>query len=248
MIFFDSKNPNKYSKLKKLLTPCKNPAFNFERYGKGDGSYVLPKNLNKVSLLSYGLGSDPEGCSFEQSFDKKGCVVHVYDASIDEPPVKFSHVSWFKEYLNASNFQRHVKKLPKKPFNILKMDVEGCEYEWATLTNIAIAASNFDALCIEIHGLIEEEVEGWVYPEPLLKAKREKLAPFLLESLNRFFTPWHLHANNHSPRYVDFPDSLEVTYLSTRGPLFVADYKFPIDGLDFPNYNGREDYVLDWWL
>ncbi len=28
----------------------------------------------------------------------------------------------------------------------------------------------------------------------------------------------------------------------------VENTRYPIKGLDFPNYNGREDYVLDWWI
>ena len=38
----------------------------------------------------------------------------------------------------------------------------------------------------------------------------------VFEMLSWDFELWHIHGNNHSPRYVDFPDSLELTFLNSN--------------------------------
>jgi thiol-disulfide isomerase/thioredoxin len=64
-----------------------------------------------------------------------------------------------------------------------------------------------------------------------------------------FTASWCTPCNTNSPKYVDFPDSLEITFLRKDYPLFNLDKsEYPIDKLDFPNYDGREDYVLNWWI
>lgn len=40
-----------------------------------------------------------------------------------------------------------------------------------------------------------------------------------------------------------------ISFLRKDYPLFKLDKnEYPIDKLDFPNYNGREDYILNWWV
>lgn len=76
MIFFDTKNPNKYEKLKRKIIPynlnssCGKNLIK-KKFGNGDGGYVLAYhedyfNDQSFSFLSYGVGSDPLGVSFEQ--------------------------------------------------------------------------------------------------------------------------------------------------------------------------------------
>lgn len=256
MIFFDEKNPNKYRELKKLLVPKK---FKVKKtkVGKGDGGYVIHKKAVDT-VLSYGIGDDPTGVSFETEMLDNGCKVHMYDGSIKEFPLNLKNCggepSFFSEYLTRDNFKKHVENLnPCCPeTSVLKMDIEGCEYDWLTKENLDILSRNFGQLTIEVHSLIQETPEGWVL-EPQLKEAKDKPQKVLkfFERLSWEFELWHIHANNHSPRYVDFPDSLELTFLNSNiyhdnDGIDYSDY--PVDGLDEPNYNGREDYVLDWWL
>ena len=256
MIFFDENNPNKYRELKKLLVPYK---FSFAKtkVGNGDGGYVIDKR-GVDTILSYGIGNDPEGVSFETEMLDADCKIHMYDGSIDEFPVDLTRYggkpSFFSEYLTKDNFKNHVEKLkPHDPkSSILKMDIEGCEYDWLTKENLSILTEKFCQFTVEVHSLIEEVPEKWDV-EPQLKQAKEnpnKVLRFFQE-LASDFKLWHIHANNHSPRYVDFPDSLELTFLNlnfyeeSEGIDFSSNY--PIDGLDEPNYNGRKDYILDWW-
>ena len=257
MIFFDEKNPNKYNHLKKLLTPYSfKRSLNKKKIGCGDGGYVIdPSYVDAV--LSYGIGSDPEGVSFETEMLDKGCEVHMYDGSIGFLPVSesyFGGVPYFKsEYLTEENFKDHLDKFPNRPLinSVLKMDIEGNEYKWLTDRNLKLLSERFGQFTIEVHSLIEETPEGWVLEPQIKEAKENKKATALFfQRLNKKFTLWHIHGNNHSPRYVDFPDSLELTYVNKKlaMPSGKEPERFPVEGLDEPNFKERDDYVLDWWL
>ena len=253
MTFFDEQKPNKYSALKKLLVPVDLP-YEFRRMGKGDGSYVIPKEITSARTLSFGIGDDPEGISFEQEISKLG-MVHMYDASIDKIPAPIEgDYTFFKKYVTKDNFTKCVGMfIDFGAFHILKMDIEGHEYDvFDSYENIQLL-DLFEVVCFEVHSLIEEIPDGWILEPQLAAAKkdRDKVRRFF-ENINKSFYLWHIHANNHAPKYVDFPDSLELTYINKRiAPAFdyfLQSKSFPIDGLDEPNYNGRADYVLNWWI
>jgi len=263
MIFLDPDNPNKYSSLKKLLVPH-DLGMTKVKYGKGDGGYVLAEKFissggaNLNSILSYGIGSDPEGVSFDEAMAKRGNKLHMYDASIESPPKDIDgDCSFFSEFLTEENFKDHVEKLKSKcdswdaKFNIVKMDVEGCEYDWLSDSNLKLLKDNFCQLTLEVHCLIEERMPDWTYESVRLEVKpnRNKVEDFF-KKLNNHFYLYHLHANNHSPRYVDLPDDMEMTFVNkdfceSKG---IDNTIYPKNGLDEPNFGGRKDYVLDWWI
>lgn len=259
MIYFDSSKPNKYRDLKKLLIPHKLESLTWERFGERDGSYVLAKELSHFEgnrVLSYGVGDDPAGVSFETRLSDEGDYVHAYDGSIDEFPKQIQgNIKFFKEFATAENFKDHIDLLLQEgdghSQNILKMDIEGNEYDWLTEENLNLLSNNFNQFVIEVHSLIEEVPEGWVVEPQMIEAKNNpKKVKKFFEDLNKHFYLFHLHGNNHSPRYVDFPDSLELTYINKKAARSFGYnlVSFPIVGLDKPNYNEREDYVLDWHL
>lgn len=259
MIFFDPKNPNKYSDIKRLLVPHalyhNNAELQFSRIGEGDGSYVFCRELMDEfhNVLSYGIGNDPEGVSFEQEIGKTNRVI-MFDPAIKNPPVEIHNGEFYQEALTKGNFWKHVKKHGNilTGRNILKMDVEGHEYEWLNDANMEILGDYFGQFAIEVHGLIEEIPNGWGVEEQVRRAKSQKsLVKNFFKKLNSRFFLWHMHGNNHAPRYVDFPDSLELTYINKGVVSQMGDIRtkpFPVEGLDKPNYSGRPDYVLDWWL
>lgn len=267
MIFFDEKNPNKYSALKKELVPYDliyppDVKYDKKKFGKGDGSYVLAyydDNFygESVSVLSYGIGDDPLGVSFEQSLNEvgiKNLLINMYDGSIDELPVEIDNALFFKEHLTPDNFKDHARALlgEGRPNSlILKMDVEGCEYEFLTDENLEILENTFDQFTLEVHGLIEEIPDGWAIEPAILDAKKnlEKKLSFF-KKLNKSFNLFHIHGNNHAPRYVDFPDSLELTYVNKKISEItgVSKKKCPDLEVDEPNFDGRDDFVLDWFL
>lgn len=267
MIFFDNKNPNKYEKLKRELIPynlnssCGKNLIK-KKFGNGDGGYVLAYhgdyfNDQSFSFLSYGVGCDPLGISFEQSLTNlaiKDLAIHMYDGSIEALPTEIDNSSFFKEYLTQNNFKEHVEKLiaeSKSEKFILKMDIEGCEYDWLTKDNLEILFNTFDQFSLEVHGLIEEVPDGWVI-EPEIQDAKDNLQKKIdfFQNLNEHFYLFHIHGNNHSPRFVDFPDCLELTYVNKKvaKKLEINNKPCPDKDVDEANFEGREDYVLDWWV
>lgn len=259
MLYFDPSRPNKYSSLKRELIPYKifdKNGFKYtkERYGQKDGSYVLAEELVKIdsAVVSYGIGEDPEGVSFELEMAKMGHSVLCYDPNLSSLNSLWGSGCSFKgEALNKDNFKNHVSGLEDGCKHILKMDIEGHEYDWLTEENLNILKETFNQLTIEVHSLIEEVPEGWIVEPQMLDAKknREKVLNFF-RALNEEFVLFHIHGNNHAPRYVDLPDSLELTYINKKFiySAEIDDQIYPIEGLDSPNFEEREDYVIDWHL
>jgi hypothetical protein len=260
MNFFDQRNPNKYLHIKSLLTPyniwssitCPDK-LTLKRYGRKDGSYVLLKELTEekkdLYCLSYGIGNDPFGVSFEQEIIKHVKEVHMFDGSIEKPPIELCDKMFFHPvYLDKQNFKQHI--LDEKDI-ILKMDIEGNEYDWLTDENLDIISNQVSQFCVEIHSLIQEVPDGWVLESAIQDAKKnpDKIVEFL-RKLNDRFTIVHIHGNNHSPLYGDLPDCLEITYInnsliSKKEKRFES---FPIIGMDEPNLDYRQDYTLNWWI
>lgn len=259
MIYFDQENPNKYSALKEELVPFKiRLSDSFEpltlaRYGEGDGSYVFIKELvdhpDCQDCISYGIGNDPDGVSFEKAIIRSVEHLDMYDGSISEPPLRLEEgMAFFQTFVTEENFGDHLYDLPN---TIVKMDIEGHEYDVLSDRNVELMSKNVWMISIEVHSLIEEIPEGWDLEPQLAAAKkdRDKILSFF-KRLNKHFNLFHMHANNHSPRHVDLPDSLELSYVNKKIGLKngIRQERFPIDKLDKPNYNGRPDYVLDWWI
>lgn len=254
MLYYDMNNPNKYNGLKKRLQPIAIDS-SFLRIGDGDGSYVLTNDIldHDINILSYGIGSN---IPFEESAsDIHDAIVHCYDSNINVD-TNNPRIIFHKENLKSfSQFKTHCEKMPllinEYSYNVLKMDIEGCEWNFFNEANMGYIFLTFDFICLEFHGLIEEVPEGWVIEDEIQKAKNNlKLKCDVLDKINDYYDLIHLHANNHGPRYIDFPDSLEVTYQRTNPSKEIEflNSRFPIEGLDYPNYEGREDYVLDWWV
>lgn len=250
MIFYNFNNINKYNSLKKRIKPRQ--SYPLKRFGQGDGSYVLEdkdwKNKN-IRVLSYGVGSS---IPFEENIaNNYDSIIHCYDESIDYDS-KHDNIIFKKEHLkDFGQFQKHFELIGGQDadINILKMDIEGCEWTFFDNADIKYFSNRFDYICIELHGLIEECPDGWVIEEQTQNAKNDmQLKLRVLDKLNILFDIIHIHGNNHSPRYFDMPDSLEITYKYRISFEDINNMAFPIDGLDEANFKEREDYTLDWWV
>ncbi len=142
--------------------------------------------------------------------------------------------------------------LPKTFLYLIKMDIDGWEYD-VILNNQDIFKKHISQISFECHGLIEEHPPEWNVEEIILNVKKDKqLKIDFFDFMNKYFVLFHAHANNHCPTYVDFPETLELLNVNKKD-LNNFDYKhceysMPIEGLDFPNYDGRPDYILNWWL
>jgi len=255
MTFFDEKRPNKYNYLKRKIYPFKPPfGFKKKRYGgEKDGSYVFIENLFDESkfVYSYGIGNHSDAVCFDKHAADLGKKVYMYDGSIKELPLQHENFIFKSEYLYEGILKDHIDANAHENERdmVLKMDIEGYEYSVIT-TDIKLINYHFNQLSIELHSLIEEIPEGWSIDEPMLSIKKNKYAKQdFFDKILKYYNIVHIHANNHAPRHVDFPDSLEITFLRKDYRVLGEDKTiFPIDGLDFPNYNKKPDYVLDWWI
>lgn len=253
MNLFNPQNPNKYQKLKDIITPYSSN-FTRKRYGgTKDGSYVFLKELMDSAkiIYSYGVGPMPSWMTFDIECANNGKKIYLYDGSIDESPAKHENFIFKKEYLNKDNFSTHIKENghEEEKDMTLKMDIECHEYE-VIPNNIDLVYKHFNQISMEVHSLIEEVPHGWQIDELSLNTKKNMQAKILFfETLNKYYKIVHLHANNHGPIYGDFPDSLEITFLRNDYPVQGIDKNpCPLIGFDYPSYEGRRDYFLNWWI
>jgi hypothetical protein len=259
MIFFDLKEPNKYSFLKKRIVPKHINSLTRKRYGNpGDSSYIFAKEIfDNSRILSYGINSDLDGTSFEECVFDSVDAIHMYDGTIEKYPSRENlpqNAKFFKENVYGYNFSNHFDRIFNKEDDryLIKMDIDGWEYD-VIQNNQDIFKKYISQISFECHGLIEENPSEWKIEPIIANVKKDKqLKMSFFDFMNEHFVLFHAHANNHCPTYAGFPETLELLYVNKKEVDDIdcqpCEYKMPIDGLDFPNYDCRPDYILDWWL
>jgi hypothetical protein len=175
-----------------------------KRYGRDeDGGYVIYDDpLGAKHLLGYGVDKD---VSFENELTEAwGIKAHVFDHTIDDTPTVGPNVTYVKEGIGAVDapplfsLDNHVKRFVPEGSNfILKMDVEGAEWEVLEKADL----SRVSQLIVEFHDLHEDHSD-------------------VIEKLNKTFHLVHIHGNNchNQPwTYIDrvhmMPRYLECTYV-----------------------------------
>lgn len=210
---------------------------------KGDGGYAVPYNVMKQTdvLYSYGVG---DNSSFENDYTNiTSKPAHLYDHTVNCNPTYIQH-SFHKEGLSGTlrgnpdegitnNYLYHLKENGDEGKNVLlKIDVEGAEYEWLRNTDINELSKSVSLLVIEFHNA-HAQIAG---------------------SLDRVFDKYnvvHWHCNNFGGIINNFPSVPEITFLrkdiSLEGnPVvgsLVSNKEYPILGLDIPNNGVRDDYT-----
>lgn len=175
-----------------------------KRYGRDeDGGYVIYDDpLGAKHLLGYGVDKD---VSFENQLTKAwGIKAHIFDHTIDEVPETGPDVTYIKEGIGAVDaeplftLENHVNRFVPEGSNfILKMDVEGAEWEVLKTADL----SRVSQLIIEFHDLQDDHWDA-------------------IRKLNEKFHLVHIHGNNchNQPwTYIDrvhmMPRYLECTYV-----------------------------------
>ncbi len=253
MIFWDVNKPNKYNFLKKLIFPYSAP-FTKKRFGNcKDGGYVFLKELFDESSIVYSYGIDDalDSISFDLDCASEGKSVYMYDGTINKCPVENPKLFFKKENLYQGILERHLSENghEEKTNMVLKMDIEGSEYEVVN-SDIEFIHNHFNQISMEVHGLIEElNPHSVVSPETALIKKDERIKKNFFTNIGKYYNIVHIHANNHGDRYADFPDTLEITFLRKDYEVNQVDYsQYPIDKIDYPNCNGLDDFILNWWV
>ena len=192
----------------------------------GDGGYLLPaKLLTKMDVLySYGIGQET---NFEKEYK---CVynnrIEGYDHTIEStiPEINFHRegLSGYPTH-NCNNFLYHLKQNKDEDKKVLlKIDVEGSEYEFIQNTNIATVAEHAPLLLLEFHNA-NQYLAG------------------SLDKVKEHYNIVHWHYNNYGGLINGFPEVPEITFVSKA--IDVGDYTqktYPLPNLDKPN-NGKED-------
>jgi hypothetical protein len=224
--------------IKKLLKPYR--CDDLRRYGGFiDGGYIYEKNLLEKTpvVYSYGIGT-PTWISFDVEMAQMGKHVYMYDGSVSHVANPNPNLHFFKVFVNSSNIEYHIKSNGHENLSdmILKMDIEGNEYE--TLLNCNNAIFNcFNQISIEIHNVITSG------PDDKIK---------LLSLLNTNYKLVHIHGNNSLRDLCEgVCDVLELTYIRKDCAEHLNEFSnkpCPNTELDARNEINQPELVLDWWL
>jgi len=224
-----------------LLSTRLVPGAKLKRFGNpGDGGYLmLDQFQNKSILISVGIGND---VSFD--FDLMDTIGARAVLQIDhtigiEPPRIDPRVIFIpkmmssKESFASVTLEEIVRKLPEDVPLILKMDIEGSEWEVLEATSIDLL-SRFDQICIEYHNFHETVKNNF---DTRFSS---------LNKLNVAFDIVHVHANNWGKFELlasrAIPDVLEVTYVNKA--LLPEPLSRNLSSLDYPNHPDRPDIRL----
>jgi len=196
-----------------LLTPHDLPGETKLRIGgPGDGGYVLVDRLRPgQAVMSFGVGPT---IGFDLDLAARGHPVLLFDHTIDHLPAEHAGFTWYREGVSGESdpsrglftLADHMAKLPpggEAP--ILKMDVEGAEWDVLTETPMGLLR-RFEQIVIELHELPRLEERGF-----------RSMAWKALATLSSAFTLCHVHANNFGAIATvsgfPVPETLEVTYI-----------------------------------
>ncbi len=180
---FNTRKSTKHSKsvqeLISILAPNKSKD-DLKRFGhKGDGSYVLPKNIvnPKTYLISGGISDNNE---FEIELAKKGVIGIQIDNSVNKAPKEHRNLV-FKFATLGANDNRHevslenlISSAPSKEKLIVKLDIEG--FEITALQYLSDKSlKRINCLALELHNL-SSLVENNNILHTLIKLKKSGLS------------------------------------------------------------------------
>lgn len=215
--------------------------YKFLRVGRdNDGGYILLDDFYDVQgVYSFGISGD---VSFEKDMARRGIDCFMYDHTIDRLPEENKFFHWQKKGIAGVDKPEEklfaLETLMKENGDvggrnlILKMDVEGAEWEFLEHTSSELLAG-FRQIAFELHDVTD--------------MSNDKVMP-MLRKLSETHTPVWLHANNYCSAEVAggivFASSMEVLYLNNACYEFtMGDVEFPW-ALDMPNAPEVSEIVL----
>ena len=196
----------------RLLRPQRAKGFAKVRLGQpGDGGYVCVDDFRGLDIaLSLGINDD---VSWDRDAAERGLTIHQFDHTVDDPAPDDHRMIFSKTMISseagpgkatlAHLIQAHDKGAAR-PNMILKMDIEGCEWEAIEATS-ADELSRFSQIVCELHyfqGLAEPDYRRRIYDG--------------LRKLHQHYGLVHVHANIvggiSNVGNVIFPNVLEATF------------------------------------
>jgi hypothetical protein len=202
-----------------------------------DGGYVTSTISldSSIALFTYGVGHDARyEESYKNKYDKE---VYLYDHTIGKETgwdlgKKMNFINeglGFKE--NCDDFINHYKKSGIAGDVLLKVDIEGDEYDYFEKVDIEEMAKITTGILLEMHWLTDS---GY-----------QKRAEKILTKIYEHFTLTHIHGNAWGTTWdyegYKVPETFELSLVNnkyiTSKQFDLQDY--PIIGLDVSN---RRDY------
>jgi len=226
----------------RLLQPQRVEGYKKIRVGRsGDGGYVQIDDLEGIShALSFGISDDD---SWDLAMANAGIAVEQFDHSIAAAPSTHPLLNFHRKMVAPESGTGSVS-LPaaasiysnRDADLILKMDVEGCEWDIFDQADEA-TLDKFAQIICEFHDLSHLAQDAF-----RARARR------VFEKLASRFAPVHLHGNNCGKIYivanVALPDILEISFVSrARYSFNDSDERFPTP-LDAPNNPALPEIVL----
>jgi hypothetical protein len=207
-----------------------------------DGGYTISvvSAESAVALVTYGVGHDIryEEC-YRDKYDKE---IYLYDHTIGRETGWNigKRLNFINEGLgfnkNCDDFINHYKKLSLFGDVLLKIDIEGAEYDYFEKANIKEIANITTGILLELHWLTED----------IYRKRAEKI----LYKLYEYFTLTHIHGNSWGTTWkyeaYEIPETFELSLVNNK---YVKNKKvdnqdYPIKGLDVSNRPGHPDLSL----
>lgn len=193
--------------------------------GDNDGGYVMADCLHENSVAySLGVGDD---VSWDAALAGRNIHVYMYDHTVEPACCGNAFLHFFRKGMGRLNHGDIVTLESQVAENghegrrdmILKMDIEGFEYEVIDATPPHVLAQ-FSQVVIEFHDIL--------HPGNIMFLR-------CLEKLNEIFQPIHVHGQNVHPHVrigedAVLTDYVEMTFLRREDHEFVA----PESGLPLP--------------
>lgn len=209
---------------------------------KNDGGYVIADaNINYDCYISAGVSFEE---SFSRDFIKKYKMnktnSFAFDGTISKYPYEYTtDITFINKNIGTENNDEttNLTKLFDKYNNIfVKMDIEGCEYQWIQFMSLEYM-SKIAQMVIEIHGVNDD---SW-NTKHIDKVK-------CYDKLTKTHYLIHAHGNNYSFYQNHIPATLELTYLNKRffktHPI-LNTRSLPQRGLDSPKHPMIPDMELN---
>ena len=234
-----------FKQVKELCKVKKAIGYELVRVGKRhDGGYIMLNDFREEYIAySFGIGGE---ASWDQWMAECGIHVDCYDHTIKQLPYNHAGVTFHKigisgvdhidESLLSMTSILHENGHEKKDNLILKMDVEGAEWDFINSVSSDVL-NQFLQITLELHDLTSIE-----YSEKVVSA---------LEKINKTHQVVWVHANNNGgveqANDIVMPRLLEITYANKNKYMFdVTSYNCPLD-IDDPNIENCFDVVLKDW-
>ena len=191
----------------RLIQPDPVPTKIASRLGsKNDGGYVVMKDFSKNDyLISMGVADD---INFELAISPLLLGIDLYDDSIQSLPANISNGRFFQERIGKApdvTISKTILKINHKSDLILKMDIEGSE--WEVLDQLPVEELlRFRQVIVEFHFLADPTKYG----DANFKVS-------VLKKMAKYFYILNSHPNNCGDLYIIenllLPDVIEITYI-----------------------------------